>query len=161
MNFNETIELNEYVLSSLKKLYVDELKQLTDEQIEADENKDKRNVIKLINTIAAKQFWFKICPQITLRDVDSILQKQHGEFRFEEIVNMEIEAGSMAYEHSFDVIFSNRYNRHELYGVSILRAPSGVNDDPWDDYIANEGDELLQVKKVQKEEEVKVVYNLV
>jgi hypothetical protein len=161
MDFNETIELNEHVLSSLKKLYVDELNLMTTEEVESDENKDKRNVIKLINTIAAKQFWFKICPQITLRDVDSILQKQHGEFKLEEIANKEIEAGSMSYEHSFDVIFSNRYNRHELYGVSICRAPSDVFDDPWDDYIANEGDELLDVKKVQKEEEVKVVYNLI
>ena len=161
MDFNETIELNEYVLSSLKKLYVDQLKELSPDKADSDEYKDKRNVIKLINTIAAKQFWFKICPQITLKDVDAILHNQHQEFRLEEVANKEIEAGSMAYEHSFDVIFSSRYNRHEVYGVSIRCAPSDIDDDPWCDYIANDGDDLLDIKKVQKEEEVKVVYTLV
>jgi hypothetical protein len=66
MDFNETIQLDQRVLKTLKDLYIKEIG--LDEADENDEKlKDKRNVIKLINTIAAKKGWFDICPQKTSR----------------------------------------------------------------------------------------------
>jgi hypothetical protein len=120
-------------------------------------NENDSIMVSLINELAVAKGYLKVNPYITLKTVDEIVNKRNERFELVFLELKKVEEGSMAMEYDYDLIFQTREYDSCLYGAR-LRAVPLVNGEIWDDYVANDEDELVKVSEAIEEKEVKIVY---
>jgi hypothetical protein len=118
---------------------------------------DDKNVVQLINTLALAKGLVEVYPYVTLGEIDAIVNRRSDFFSLVKLDLTDVEEGSMAMEYDYDVVFMKNELDSALYGVKLKGVPL-IDGEIWDDYVANDEDELLKVVNVTEEKVVKVCY---
>jgi hypothetical protein len=109
-----------------------------------ESNKDSV-VNSLINELAKEKGFIEVNPELTLKSINEILNKKHSFFKLIDCKLTDVDEGSMAMEYNYDIVFED--DNYKTYGIKLRGTPM-VNGELWDDYVANEEDEVFDVYKV-------------
>lgn len=130
-------------------IYEQSLKQLK-------EKYKNTEVVDIINELAVQRGFLKVHPFLSMKTINEIIQKKNLDFQFVDLIQTDVVEGSMAMEFCYDLIFKDLHN-HNLYGAQLYEIPK-VNGELWDDFIANEDEEDVEIKRVKEEKETKTTY---
>lgn len=144
---DQIIDTDVVVLKALKKIYA------------SQKTTEAKHIVSLINTLAAEKCYLDIFPFIKLSIIDDILNGKHDVYRLIQKDLLGMDEGSMAMEYDYQIIIQND-DTFQAYAI-YLNNSHMIQGECWDDYVADDADELFEVKKVKEEKEVKVKYVVV
>jgi len=110
-------------------------------------NAKNKTMLALIDELATTKGFIEVNPELTLKTVDEILNKRHSKFTLIDCKLINVDEGSMAMEYDYSVVFQD--DDFNLYGVKLWRVPM-VDGEIWDDFVANDEDDIVEVYKVTK-----------